>query len=326
MRTTRTARSAARRGTLQTDRTFTGQKEDGTGLLYYNARYYDPALGTFISPDSLVPDLGMVVDYNRFLYARGNPLKYSDSTGYIPLDLPDAPKGPPSGADPWVVDFYWKNRWYNARGFARGADGHWSRSIRPRYADKQILHEVIREDLLGWFVREIKGNTQDGRLKAIAYLNLIGKWTAGQPLFQFPAKADAYTMWASLVGPGRPWDYKGHIGEAMGGFWTYYEGVLYFYDVWANINCGYAGRAALFTHGELLVGAGQVGADLIRKQEVNYNWRSYFDDPADQAAVRIGIHLYDQHGLNIDEVKFRQVFQREAGNLRTSQEDEYRIP
>ena len=69
-------------GTLRTDRTFTGQKEDGTGLLYYNARYYDPALGTFISPDSLVPDAGMVIDYNRFLYARGNPLKYSDSSGY----------------------------------------------------------------------------------------------------------------------------------------------------------------------------------------------------------------------------------------------------
>jgi hypothetical protein len=28
-------------GNLQTDRTFTGQKQDGTGLLYMNARYYD---------------------------------------------------------------------------------------------------------------------------------------------------------------------------------------------------------------------------------------------------------------------------------------------
>ena len=80
---------------------FTGQKEDGTGLLYYNARYYDPALGNFISPDSLVPDAGMVVDYNRFLYARGNPLKYSDSSGYIP----ERPTGTPPGADTWAVDY-----------------------------------------------------------------------------------------------------------------------------------------------------------------------------------------------------------------------------
>lgn len=42
-------------GSLQTDRTFTGQKSDGTGLLYYNARYYDPALGVVLSPDSLSP-------------------------------------------------------------------------------------------------------------------------------------------------------------------------------------------------------------------------------------------------------------------------------
>jgi len=68
--------------TLSTDRTFTGQKADGTGLLYYNARYYDPALGTFLSPDTLVPDAGRVIDYNRFLYVRGNPLSYSDPSGH----------------------------------------------------------------------------------------------------------------------------------------------------------------------------------------------------------------------------------------------------
>ena len=69
-------------GTLQTDRTFTGQKRDATGLMQYNARYYDPALGTFVSPDSLVPDPGMVIDYNRFLYVRGNPIGYTDPFGH----------------------------------------------------------------------------------------------------------------------------------------------------------------------------------------------------------------------------------------------------
>jgi RHS repeat-associated protein len=68
--------------TPNTDRTFTGQKQDGTGLLYYNARYYDPSLGTFISPDTLVPDAKVLYDYNRFMYARGNPLKYTDPSGH----------------------------------------------------------------------------------------------------------------------------------------------------------------------------------------------------------------------------------------------------
>jgi len=39
----------------QTTRDFTGQRKDGTGLLYYDARYYDPQLGRFLSPDSIVP-------------------------------------------------------------------------------------------------------------------------------------------------------------------------------------------------------------------------------------------------------------------------------
>ena len=42
-------------GISQTSLSFTGQRKDGTGLYYYHARYYDPGLGTFVSPDSIVP-------------------------------------------------------------------------------------------------------------------------------------------------------------------------------------------------------------------------------------------------------------------------------
>jgi RHS repeat-associated protein len=39
----------------QTKLNYTGQRKDDTGLLYYHARYYDPSLARFVSPDSIVP-------------------------------------------------------------------------------------------------------------------------------------------------------------------------------------------------------------------------------------------------------------------------------
>jgi len=65
-----------------TARTFTGQRRDATGLLEYHARYDDPTLGRFISPDSIVPEPGNPQSFNRFAYVYNNPLKYTDPTGH----------------------------------------------------------------------------------------------------------------------------------------------------------------------------------------------------------------------------------------------------
>jgi RHS repeat-associated protein len=68
-----------------TDRLFTGQRLDSsTGLYYYNARYYDPHLGRFIQPDSLVPDPLNPQAWNRFSYVYNNPVTYNDPSGHQP--------------------------------------------------------------------------------------------------------------------------------------------------------------------------------------------------------------------------------------------------
>ncbi len=69
-------------GTLNTDKLFTGQRLDETGLYYYGARYYDATIGRFISADTLVPDSKNPQSLNRYSYCRNNPLKYVDPTGH----------------------------------------------------------------------------------------------------------------------------------------------------------------------------------------------------------------------------------------------------
>jgi len=76
--------------TVATDNQYTGQKQDGTGLMYYNARYYDPTIGQFISPDTIVPDPSSVSDYNRYMYVRGNPINASDPSGHCASTISDA--------------------------------------------------------------------------------------------------------------------------------------------------------------------------------------------------------------------------------------------
>jgi RHS repeat-associated protein len=63
---------------------YTGQEEDSeTGLYFYNARYYDPMLGRFISADSIVSNPRDPQDLNRYTYAGNNPLIYTDPSGHL---------------------------------------------------------------------------------------------------------------------------------------------------------------------------------------------------------------------------------------------------
>jgi hypothetical protein len=102
---------------VPTDKLFTGRRLDGTGLYYYNARYYDATIGRFISPDPITHSeplpYGQVVkgltvcrttsqfytkqtrtpvrinpqEYNRYSYALNNPFKYTDTDGHQSYDL-----------------------------------------------------------------------------------------------------------------------------------------------------------------------------------------------------------------------------------------------
>ncbi len=61
---------------------FTDQYNDEeTALYYYGARYYNPRIGRFISPDLVVPNPGNSQTLNRYSYVYNNPASYVDPSG-----------------------------------------------------------------------------------------------------------------------------------------------------------------------------------------------------------------------------------------------------
>ena len=71
--------SLYKQGSIGTSKGFTGQYSDATGLDYYNARYYDPVVGLFISVDTVQNNLQ---GFNPYAYVSGNPETLGDPTGH----------------------------------------------------------------------------------------------------------------------------------------------------------------------------------------------------------------------------------------------------
>ena len=65
-------------GAFPTSYGYTGQRNDATtGLDYYGARYYDPAIGQFTSADTVRDGL------SRYGYVGGNPTSATDPSGHM---------------------------------------------------------------------------------------------------------------------------------------------------------------------------------------------------------------------------------------------------
>jgi RHS repeat-associated protein len=62
---------------------YTGREPDGTGLIYYRGRYYDPALGRFTQRDPI----GLAGGLNQYAYVGNNPINYTDPTGAV-INIP----------------------------------------------------------------------------------------------------------------------------------------------------------------------------------------------------------------------------------------------
>ena len=61
---------------------YSGQVMDAaTGLVYMQQRYYDPAIGRFLSADPVQADANTGANLNRYAYAKDNPYRFTDPDG-----------------------------------------------------------------------------------------------------------------------------------------------------------------------------------------------------------------------------------------------------
>lgn len=69
-----------------TSQRWLGQRSDeDAGLVYLNARFYDPELGAFTAPDSLIPDAYRPQTLNRYAFGEGDPVNNADPSGHISM-------------------------------------------------------------------------------------------------------------------------------------------------------------------------------------------------------------------------------------------------
>ncbi len=73
-------------GTTPTQRRYTGQLEAEASLYFYNARWYDSALGRFAQADTVIPAPGNPLAWDRYAYVFNNPVIYNDPTGHEACD------------------------------------------------------------------------------------------------------------------------------------------------------------------------------------------------------------------------------------------------
>ena len=88
-----------------TNRGFTGHEHyPFFKIINMNGRLYDPVIARFFSPDKYVVNSSFTQDFNRYTYARNNPLMYTDPSGEF-LVWSIGPKGLSIGINftPWGV-------------------------------------------------------------------------------------------------------------------------------------------------------------------------------------------------------------------------------
>ena len=239
---------------------YTGREDDGTGLYQYRARYYDPAVGRFISEDKLTFDAGI----NFYAYVSNNPINATDPTGLfenltvsgknVSINIPILFQGP--NATPSTIKSYSKqivDAWTGQFG-VYNVKTTVTTPVRGTPRDQYNVVEIgpLDPNIVGGrpFTNAVGGSYMklpplSGNSQADAY-NL---WTAGHEVGHAMGLVDMYT------GTGTPLpQYKGNIMGAVGGTVEQLDisNIIYLKSI--GVNAGHAGYPSPEMGGDIAAG------------------------------------------------------------------------
>jgi RHS repeat-associated protein len=133
-------------GEAHTGRLYTGQVlEAGVGLYYYGARWYDQALGRWISPDTIIPQPGNPQSLNRYSYVNSRPLNLNDPTGHqgyepyqVQHDMEDAESEAAGAGTNYIPEdcplpegyaYYYADQWNDAYAIYGSDPAYWTYNV-----------------------------------------------------------------------------------------------------------------------------------------------------------------------------------------------------
>jgi RHS repeat-associated protein len=253
----------SQRGTsnaLTTERGFIGQVEDtAIGLVYLNARHYDPTNGVFVSVDPLPTGY-------PYLYGNGNPVVLSDPFG----------RCAECGAVDWTKVSPEAIDWFDNNGPA------------------QVYYAMIFDSIVELIAEEIAKNVNDRNVEGLRADNCIIRCGPPLHLASNPAGAVDYGLRfkniVNFVKTGGKWDHKGII-DKLSGFKDWIDsgsGYKIRWDVFSNFHYGYIFAAMGFNLETALAGSHSApGAGSGSKR----------DQLSDDRAIRLGYDACNCRGL-----------------------------
>jgi RHS repeat-associated protein len=137
-----------------------------TNLSYMSARYYNPTLGRFISPDPVHFIEGNIHSFNRYAYANNNPMRYIDPTGLEGESISETDKTEKSVAPrEELVAMGWIAKEGLKQGLKEGTKQGLKQGVTqglkqaPNFSRSQLQHEFQHAKAFG-----VKGNPNNKTL------------------------------------------------------------------------------------------------------------------------------------------------------------------